>query len=108
MSTAKPTKDCPFCGEEILAVARKCKHCGESFDGHLSGRQSQLIEQTAKGFKLIQALGGIAMLCSLLIMVSAQMGSTPKISHLYFGMVVGGIGIVVYLYGRMGAWWGHG
>jgi hypothetical protein len=24
-----PTKNCPACAEEILAAARKCKHCGE-------------------------------------------------------------------------------
>ena len=25
-------KDCPFCGEEVLAKAKKCKHCGEVLD----------------------------------------------------------------------------
>lgn len=25
-------KRCPYCGEEILAIARKCKHCGEWLD----------------------------------------------------------------------------
>ena len=25
-------KECDFCGEEILAKAKKCKHCGETLD----------------------------------------------------------------------------
>lgn len=29
----EPTKKCPFCGEEILEVAVKCKHCGSMLDG---------------------------------------------------------------------------
>ena len=28
-SVSSATKNCPFCGEAILLVARKCKHCGE-------------------------------------------------------------------------------
>lgn len=27
------TRKCPYCSEEILATARKCKHCGEWLDG---------------------------------------------------------------------------
>jgi uncharacterized protein (DUF983 family) len=26
------TRKCPYCGEEILAVAKKCKYCGEWLD----------------------------------------------------------------------------
>jgi hypothetical protein len=29
------TKNCPFCAEEILLAAKKCKHCGEFLDESL-------------------------------------------------------------------------
>jgi hypothetical protein len=33
MTDQPETKDCPFCSEQILATAKKCKHCGEWLDG---------------------------------------------------------------------------
>ena len=32
VSAPEKTRRCPMCGEEILAVAKKCKHCGEYLD----------------------------------------------------------------------------
>jgi TM2 domain-containing membrane protein YozV len=32
MTPANSDKACPYCGEQILAVAMKCKHCGEFLD----------------------------------------------------------------------------
>jgi len=35
------TKDCPYCGEEILAKAKKCKHCGEFLDDELRKQRKE-------------------------------------------------------------------
>jgi DNA-directed RNA polymerase subunit RPC12/RpoP len=31
-ASTQATQDCPFCGEQILTKAKKCKHCGETID----------------------------------------------------------------------------
>jgi len=34
---SKKTCACPYCGEEVLVVAIKCKHCGEFLNGRNAG-----------------------------------------------------------------------
>ena len=58
------TRSCPFCGEQILSGARKCKHCGEFLDATLrqtrpattEPQQPQLV-RTAKSRGIYIILG---------------------------------------------------
>ena len=42
---ADETKVCPYCGEEILAIAKKCKHCGEFLDESLHSNNQVISNQ---------------------------------------------------------------
>ena len=44
----KQTKNCPYCGEEILASAKKCKHCGEWLEEQENVLTNEEIEQIAE------------------------------------------------------------
>ncbi|MDR2970590.1 MAG: hypothetical protein LBU83_01480 [Bacteroidales bacterium] len=45
-SDVKEIKNCPYCGEEILAVATKCKHCGEFLDKTATSRKQATVNAT--------------------------------------------------------------
>jgi hypothetical protein len=51
------TKACPYCGEQVLAAAIKCKHCGSSIDGPGSGA----IKKQFKMRPAFVVLGGIVL-----------------------------------------------
>jgi hypothetical protein len=58
---AQGTKSCPFCGETILAVAIKCKHCGSMLDESLAvaNRPEEILADVAANlFRGIEGVGG--------------------------------------------------
>lgn len=46
-TATESTKRCPFCGEVILAIARKCKHCGEFLDRAPAGPAASVPDAAA-------------------------------------------------------------
>jgi len=52
------TKRCPFCAEEILAAARKCKHCGSDL-GWVPERPPPEPQKRSAFSKLLRAIGVI-------------------------------------------------
>ena len=99
------TKKCPYCAEEILAEAIKCKHCGEYLSKPASKIEPnpvkvQTIEVTGKKWKAWKLVGGLTMF----------IGSSA-LALLSNSLPVGGItffvGLLIFSFSGFGAWWHH-
>src|SRR5579862_7458626 len=54
------TRACPFCGEAVMAEAKKCKHCGETIDVALRAAEEarRLAEKSSQPSVFMNAGGG--------------------------------------------------
>lgn len=117
---ADETKPCPFCGEAILAVAKKCRHCRSYLDETLAhangpsaierlatpvGRPASAIIAGYAGLFAIVPMFGLpfavtALWCgiSALRQIKATSGLAGR-GRAWFGIVIGGLMTVISLMG---------
>lgn len=77
-------KKCPYCAEEILAEAKKCKHCGEYLDATLRSEppsqdsippeQKIVVEQQRGCYSngLMAALGTLIVVLIFVILIAVS------------------------------------
>lgn len=102
--------NCPDCGTQVSDRAAACVKCGAPIAA-LTGQSVQpteaphvqTIEQTGKVYKGQQALGVVAIVVGIIMMMAGDSGSGANV----FGAIVAGIGLIVYFAARLGAWWNH-
>jgi hypothetical protein len=100
-----PTKRCPFCAEEILAAAIKCKHCNSMLNAPPGPPRTGPMppRKTTRGYNTPRLLGAIGF-CIAAALVVLGMVTSPNPRHPdsdFFGLagIVGVISVILLIVG---------
>ena len=95
---------CSDCGAQISEQAAACIKCGRPMAAPPTAAPTvQTIEQPGKQWKLLQALGSIALVLGMgSCMAAKDVSESPATAWLLF------LGLLGYGLGRFGTWWNHG
>lgn len=90
---------CPECKTQVSAAAASCPKCGYPIAARAAEGAVVTTQQTAKLYKGLQAAGVVTVAIGVVVLYSSP---SPG------GGIIAFVGIVLYLYGRIAAWWRHG
>ena len=78
-STSKDTKQCPFCGQTIKAVAKKCRFCGKWFEKRDNNHIRTIINNLYSYFKDIKTEKWIMYVISIVLVIVVIMLTTSVV-----------------------------
>jgi hypothetical protein len=89
---------CQDCRKPYSELATACPNCGRPTEAAV--KQAQVIELTSKKYKLANLIGTI---CTLVGFI----GIFASVDHKPHFIVATILGLVIFLYSRLGAWWNN-
>jgi hypothetical protein len=100
-------KDCPICGESILAVARKCRYCGEYLDPKArpgEPTKSRVAVESGK-LALLSLFPGLGILFGVFAVICGGIGLWQLKRHpglegksdAWQGIIIGGLLVILQI-----------